>query len=216
MSLDSAAKNFEFNAALGIHGQNAGHRWVGSLTTNRDITACYRDKADACVNQSGHTRRSAVMSMKSTARSYVIEITPQPTHPAGAQGSESGRRNCGRAERQSAPKMPGSTIVNADCRRLLPKRIQPDEADQTSRDGSVDGEQVDHSSGTLPAPSVPRPPRPRCPERRTSRSSLRRLVDARGLHYSGPNHDNGTRSPRITKGLTQTVQPRDDLRPSDH
>lgn len=53
MSLDWAAKNFEFNPALGIHGQNAGHRRVGILTANRDITACYRDKSDACVNQSG-------------------------------------------------------------------------------------------------------------------------------------------------------------------
>lgn len=39
MSLDWTAENFEFNAALVIHRQNAGDRWIGILTADRDPPA---------------------------------------------------------------------------------------------------------------------------------------------------------------------------------
>ena len=107
MSRDWAAKNFEFNPALGIHGQNAGHRRVGILTADRDITACYRDQANPCVNQSGpyptisrHVNEINRKVIRHRDHSSSLLIPP------AAQGSESGRRNFGRAERRSAPKCP--------------------------------------------------------------------------------------------------------------
>ena len=189
MSLDWAAKNFEFNPALGIHGQNAGHRRVGILTANRDITACYRDKSDACVNQSGpyptisrhvHEINRKVIRHRDHSSSLLIPPARRVRNrvvETAVEPSDGQLRNVRKHDREMR------TVEG--CHQSESRQMKPTKRRETNL--SIGSKSITHLARFQHRLFQDRLDRD-AQNAVQVESSLRRLVDTRGSHYSGPNH----------------------------